>query len=233
MITFLNLGKKGNLGNQLFQIASIIGIAESNNQKFSFPSWQFSDYFDFTFEICDTFNFQGLQEKQYTYHKIDIPNGDFNLNGWYQTERYFVNSDIKLIFKFKQDFEEKLLEKYSYLFSKKNILITIRRGDFVNNPIFFQLDYKYYLTALLVHFENLEEYNLIFASDDISYCKKHFSFFENAFFLENLSPIEQLCLGAKFDNYIISNSTFSWWMAWLGEKKSTKIIRPRHAFDGE
>jgi len=233
MITFLNLGKKGNLGNQLFQIASTIGIAKRNNQDFSFPSWQFSDYFDFTFKTCDNLNFKRLEEKKYRYHTVEALNGDFNLNGWFQTEQYFENSNIKSVFKFKQHFEESLLEKYSYLFSKKNILITIRRGDFVNNPIFFQLNYKYYLTALLVHFEKLEEYNLIFASDNISYCKSHFSFLDNAFFLENLSPIEQLCLGSKFDNYIISNSTFSWWMAWLGENKNTKIIRPIHAFDGE
>ena len=55
----------------------------------------------------------------------------------------------------------------------------------------------------------------------------------NTFFLENLTPIEQLCIGSKFDNYIISNSTFSWWMAWLGEKKHSKIIRPVRVFDSE
>jgi hypothetical protein len=39
MITYSNLGKKGDLGNQLFQIASIIGIAENNHQEYCFPIW--------------------------------------------------------------------------------------------------------------------------------------------------------------------------------------------------
>jgi hypothetical protein len=39
MITYSNLGKKGDLGNQLFQIASIIGIAEKNHQEYCFPIW--------------------------------------------------------------------------------------------------------------------------------------------------------------------------------------------------
>jgi hypothetical protein len=34
------------------------------------------------------------------------------------------------------------------------------------------------------------------------------------------------------DDFIISNSTFSWWSAWLGEKESSKIIRPHQNFDG-
>ncbi len=35
------------------------------------------------------------------------------------------------------------------------------------------------------------------------------------------------------DDFIISNSTFSWWCAWLGEKKDSKIIRPLHNFSPE
>lgn len=106
------------------------------------------------------------------------------------------------------------------------ILITIRRGDYVNNPNFFQLSYKYYLLAIINNFPDWKNRNLIFTSDDIQYCKYHFSFLKNAFFLDNLSAIEQLALGLKCDDFVISNSTFSWWMAWLGEKENTKIIRP-------
>jgi len=233
MITFLNLGKKGNLGNQLFQIASTIGIAEKNNQEYSFPIWNYSQYFDFKFNVVKDRNFTRIQERHYNFQQIEGLDGDFNLNGWFQTEKYFENSDIKEVFRFKKHFEQNLLHKYSFLFSKKTILISVRRGDFVNNPIFFQLSYKFYLTALFTHFNNWKDYNIVFASDNITYCKKHFSFLKNIFFLENLSPIEQLCLGSKFDNYIISNSTFSWWLAWLAEKENTKIIRPLKAFDGE
>jgi Glycosyl transferase family 11 len=234
MITYSNLGKKGNLGNQLFQIASTIGIADKNQQDYCFPFWEYSNYFDFQFNKClANDNWTSVRERQFNYHNWDVSNGNFDLNGWLQSERYFSNVNIKNIFHFKSDFEKNLLEKYHYLFSKKTILVTVRRGDFVNNPNYFQLSYKFYLTALLHQFNNLQEYNIIFTSDSITYCKKHFSFLPNVFFLENLKPIEQLCLGSKFDHYIISNSTFSWWMAWLGEKDKTKIIRPKQIFDGE
>ena len=234
MITYSNLGKEGNLGNQLFQIASTIGIAEKNHQEYCFPFWEYSEYFEFQFNECSSVeNWTSVREKAFNYYDWEVSNGNYDLNGWLQSENYFSSVNIKKVFQFKSDFENKLLAKYHYLFARKTILVTVRRGDFVNNPNYFQLSYKFYLTALLHQFNNLQEYNIIFTSDSISYCKKHFSFLPNVFFLENLKPIEQLCLGSKFDHYIISNSTFSWWMAWLGEKMETKIIRPIKIFDGD
>lgn len=234
MVTFLNLGKKGNLGNQLFQVASTIGIAETNKKMYCFPKWDFANYLQSNFEIVnENENWIKINEETYNFYEWNISEEKSNLNGWLQTEKYFINSNIKEVFKFEKEFEENLLLRFQYLFTQKTVLVTVRRGDFVNNPMFFQLSYKYYLTALLKNFENLEQYNIIFASDNIKYCKNHFSFLPNTFFLEDLSPIEQMCLGSKFDNYIISNSTFSWWLAWLGEKKNTKIIRPIQVFDNE
>ena len=46
MVVFSLLEKKGNLGNQLFQIASTIGIAKKNKTPFAFPNWKYADYFD-------------------------------------------------------------------------------------------------------------------------------------------------------------------------------------------
>jgi hypothetical protein len=234
MITFLNLGSKGNLGNQLFQIASTIGIAKTNNVEFCFPKWHYAKYFQAQFRLADSSrNWIKINEKQFGYYDWELENADYNLSGFLQSEKYFLNSNIKNIFKFEATFENQILQKYQHLFNKKTILVSVRRGDFVNNPNYFQLSYKYYLTALFQNFKNLSDYNIIFTSDKISYCKNHFSFLPNVFFLENLSPIEQLCLGSKFDNYVISNSTFSWWMAWLGEKNDSKIIRPIQLFDGD
>ena len=37
MVTFANLGRYGRLGNQMFQIASTIGIAKANGYEYAFP----------------------------------------------------------------------------------------------------------------------------------------------------------------------------------------------------
>ena len=102
----------------------------------------------------------------------------------------------------------------------------MRRGDFVGNPHFHQLPIEYYKQALFAHFPDWEQRNLIVTSDDIDWIKWNFADFKNAFFPLNSKPIDQLCLGSLCDDFILSNSTFSWWQCWLGEKRSSKVIRP-------
>lgn len=233
MLTFLKLGHKGNLGNQMFQIASTIGLANQYGHEVSFPKWEYAKYFDFDFkEIEDEKKWTQLNELHYNHYEWKITKGDYSINGWLQSEKYFQNIDIKSIFKFKTDFETNLINQNEELFSNPTILISIRRGDFVDNKDYFQLSYKYYFKGLLNHFPDYKKYNIIFTSDDINYCKYHFSFLRNACFLEGLNAIEQLCLASKFDHYIVSNSTFSWWLAKLGEKQNSIVICPVKNFDG-
>lgn len=233
MLTFLKLGHKGNLGNQMFQIASTIGLANQYGHEVSFPKWEYAKYFDFDFkEIKEEKKWTQLNELHYNHYEWKITKGDYSINGWLQSEKYFQNIDVKSIFKFKTDFEANLINQNKELFSKPTILISIRRGDFVDNKDYFQLSYKYYFKGLLHHFPDYKKYNIIFTSDDINYCKYHFSFLRNAYYLEGLNAIEQLCLASKFDHYIVSNSTFSWWLAKLGEKQNSIVICPEKNFDG-
>ncbi|WP_157823410.1 alpha-1,2-fucosyltransferase [Olleya sp. 1-3] len=234
MIIYSNLGKKGNLGNQLFQIASTLSIAKQSNQDYGFPEWQYYNSFINklpSVPIKKEFNI--IREVGFDYNELILPNGDYNLNGWFQSEKYFDRDNVKKQFEFKPELIESVKVKYKNELSKKHILISVRRGDFVNNPYYFQLDYKYYFLAITTQFSDWEERNLIFTSDDINYCKKHFSFLANAMFVEKTTAIEQLVLGSLCNDFVISNSTFSWWLAWLGEKEDSKIIRPIQNFRGK
>ena len=225
MIIFSQLEKKGNLGNQLFQIASTIGIAKKNFASFAFPNWKYAHYFENKLPEISNDKFVVLTEKHFYFHDWELnPNENFDLDGWMQTEKYFDKSITNYYFKFKTDFIENLKLKHQVLFEKKTILISIRRGDFIGHKDYFQLPVLYYILSLNHEFPNWRNCNLLFTSDDIGYCKIHFSFLENAFFAENLSGIEQLCLGSLCDDFIISNSTFSWWIAYLGEKNFLKLF---------
>lgn len=233
MITHTTLGKKGNLGNQLFQIASTIGIAKKNGQNYVFPKWIYADYFNYDFPVIENDSdmiFEKIFQKSYSYCEWELGEGNYDIKGYLQSEKYFDRDITKKIFEFKDDFIKPILARYSHLFERKNIIITVRRGDFVNHPNFYQLPYKYYFLALNKNFPDWKERNLIFMSDDINYCKFHFKFLKNAFFIEDLSAIEQLALSSNGDDFIISNSTFSWWMAWLSEKNEGKVIRPPKNF---
>lgn len=234
MITFSKLGKKGNLGNHLFHIASTAGLAKKNNQEYSLPEWDYEQYFSFDFpKNPEDLDFKYIKEKHYHYYEWDLENGNFDIEGWIQSEKYFDIPLTKELFHFKPELTDRLKKNYHFLFDKKNVLITVRRGDLVAHPSYFQISYKFYFLALIKYFPDWKERNIIFTSDDIPYCKYHFGHLPNSFFLQNLSPIEQLALGSQCDDFIISNSTFSWWLAWLGEKSTTKIIRPFKKFRGK
>ncbi len=236
MITFSNIGKKGNLGNQFFQIASTIGLAIENNMTYGFLPWQYQSYFKNKLpslaELPEEMTM--LHEKQFHHYTWNFKskNSDYDLVGWLQSERYFNIQKTRYYFEFEDHLIRKIKTQYAEVFQKKTILISIRRGDFVDHPDYLQLSIKFYLNALVRFFPDWQSYNLVVLSDDIKYCKFHFSFLDNAYFGDGLNAIEQLCLGSLCDDFIISNSTFSWWTAWLGEKEDSKIIRPHQNFDG-
>ena len=236
MITFSNIGKKGNLGNQFFQIASTIGLAIENNFEYGFLPWQYQSYFKHKLPsiIALAAEITVVYEKQFHHYAWDFKSesANYDLVGWLQTERYFNIAKTRHYFEFEDYLIQKIKTQYAEAFQKKTILISIRRGDFVDHPDYLQLSIKYYLNALVRFFPGWQSRNLVVLSDDIDYCKFHFAFLENAYFGDGLNAIEQLCLGSLCDDFIISNSTFSWWTAWLGEKQNSKVIRPHQNFDG-
>lgn len=230
MITFSKLEKKGHLGNQLFQIASTIGIAIRNNQDFCFPKWSYNNSFVWSLPLLTNSEWIVYKEKEFYYDTIELDSKNYDLEGWFQSEKYFDSEAVKNYFEFEDHLLKSLREKYKIAFEKKTILISIRRGDFVDHPDYFQLPIEYYIQALIRNFPDWQTSSLILLSDDVEYCQFHFSFLKNVFFTDDLSAIEQLALGNMCDDFIISNSTFSWWCAWLGEKKNSKVIRPLHYF---
>jgi len=62
-------------------------------------------------------------------------------------------------------------------------------------------------------------------SDDITWCKKHFNGI-NFHFTDNKTPTEDIYLQTLCTNNIISNSTFSWWGAWLNDSPNKIVIVP-------
>lgn len=110
------------------------------------------------------------------------------------------------------------------------IAISMRFGnDYVQNnwPICGK---EYYSKAL----EMIETDNstLFVFSDVLDRAKELFQDKRNVIFVENCSPTEQLSLMMKCDDYVISNSTFSWWGAFLGHMQNRVICSPKKWHNG-
>lgn len=224
MISFSKLGQLGRMGNSLFQIASMHGIAKELGTTAVFPQWKYQRYFKYQLPRLHK-RLNTLYEPQFHYSLDWIEDGK-DYHGWLQSDKYFTSKeDVKKIFEFQESFLSIIRAKYTTKLERPTIAISIRRGDFVGNENYELLPVKYYIGALLKF--DYENYNLLFFSDDMSYCRAHFECLPNAFFID-ADPIEQLCLMTMCENHIISNSTFSWWGAYLSESK--RVIRPLNNF---
>ena len=67
-------------------------------------------------------------------------------------------------------------------------------------------------------------------ADDIEWCKETFKG-DNYIFNDTVPDgmykgHYDLAVGAMCDDFIISNSTFSWWMAYLGTSETKKVYAP-------
>jgi hypothetical protein len=106
-------------------------------------------------------------------------------------------------------------------------VIHVRLGDYLNNPdVHFNLPTSYFYECI----EKLNSpYPYVIFTDSIEICKKYFD--ENKFiFLNELKDYIELFLMSKGENFIISNSSFGWWGAWLCTNNSKRVLAPSKWF---
>lgn len=237
MITYSKLGhpRRGRLGNHLFQIAATIGLAKQFGHDYTFPAWPYSKYLANPLPSGGRFEAWEVPEKRFTFH-TDGLNGEenYDLDGWRQSEKYWQNCPglIRETFRFKKEFQDGVAKANAEALSRPVIAVSVRRGDFVDNPNYAQLPVRYYLLGIVEGIPDWRDYNIIFFSDDMAYCRVQFEGLPGVYFA-NGSDVEQLCLMTLCQHFVVSNSTFSWWGAWLGEKKGSVVIRPHANFAGE
>lgn len=227
-------GSYGRLGNQIFQWAFLSSLARRKGVELILPQSDIFQYFRGKPKTgvieCDIM----ANEPSYEYNPLPYENLDYSKNieflGYFQNEKYF-DDQVKEEIKFKHEYFAEVREKFKHLFDKPTIAIGIRRTDYTETGVYYNLPPLYYITALEEHYPKWRDCNLVFISDDLDYCKLHFQCLDNAFFPET-KDIEQMCLMSQCDNHIIGNSTFHWWAAWIGEKEYGKIVQPNHLFTG-
>lgn len=216
----------GRLGNKLFVMAAAIGWSERTDKEYFIGDWVHS-------QLYPKINY-GTQNNKLDYiesdfHFKEIPDleEDFNLVGYFQSEKYFEHCKDKIREAFYIDCE--LLKNYITTIGKKVSSIHIRRGDYVNLKDYHPLcSMEYYTEAIKIMKSKGHDKFLIF-SDDIEWCKLKFIGDEFEF-SEGRSEITDMYLMSSCHSHIIANSSFSWWGAWLNENEDKKVIAPKQWF---
>jgi hypothetical protein len=225
MITFSKIGEYGRLGNQLFQIAAAFSHAKKNNLDFCLPHWEYNQYLKTPIKSCQNIQ-EFLQHRERDAFKYtEIPNHDnLDLFGYFQNEKYFYEyrDDIINLISPSDDILQKIHDQIYDLRLFRTTAIHVRRGDYLSlqdhHPI---PTMEYYNNAIKILDKETDKY-LVF-SDDIDWCKENFP--SHFIFSEEKDEFIDLIKMSKCWNFIIANSSFSWWGSYLGEYES-KTIAP-------
>ena len=187
----------------------------------------------------------GRNFSKYNSEVFDVTDNT-NFKGFFQSYKYFeeYKKDIQIEFTFKTEIELEVKEyfnKLKKLYSVNTITgLHIRNGDNLNDDGKCQvlLNKSYYHKAM----ERFRINNNLFLiiSDDIEWCKSNLDakdvvYSEYSSYKDregdnpSKSPIKleylDLCAMTYCDNFIMSNSSFCWWGAWLN-KKDGMILCP-------
>lgn len=211
------LGSFGALGNQLWQIAGTLGRAERNKADgVLFPKWYYSKFFNVPEELfvdvlpyeCVDFSGEYLQDLEGIGNVIDIVL-------WWFSETELAKKLID--------------ERFESVDFSNMTAIHVRRGNNLSLPNHHPVPtYEYFKSALNI-FNNQD---IIVFSDDLDWCKEQ-DIFSGALFgfgppkdidiysLTSPTPVSidqaaiDLLIMKMCRRHIISNSSLSWWGAYL------------------
>lgn len=213
----------GRLGNNLFMVANAYSKARTYSKELYLCKPQFHQ--EYVESIFKDFKFINSYQENHNYN-LEVPSDDtYTLySGYFQSEVYFekYSDDIKKLFGPPIEFIEKIKKEIPVLFEKKITVINVRRGDYLNYPSYHPTVSKDYIYQALKLVPS-EQY--LIASDDIEWCKENINL-ENSIYLEGYKGYEQMWILSLCHYFIISNSSFSWWAAYLSEHENKIVVAP-------
>ncbi|MCX6755656.1 MAG: alpha-1,2-fucosyltransferase [Candidatus Nomurabacteria bacterium] len=155
------------------------------------------------------------------------------LEGWWQNPEYFsdILDIIRKDFTLKNEPIEKIKNLLKEIKENNSLCIHIRRGDYVGN-IHHEIVGKDYYSKCIEYIKERTKIDKIYIfSDDIKWCEENLKFEFLVMFVGDEYSGEKdeghMILMSACKNFIIPNSTFSWWAAYLSPYKDKIVICPK------
>lgn len=223
-ITNQSIGKLGRLGNQLWQVASLLGIANKYKATPCIPTtWSYKSNFNIPDAYySDVDATKTVTEGYYHYNPKVVPDGHYDtvcVKGYFQSEKYFEEIRDKI---------KEWLKPAPYPVKDNSVGVHVRRGDYVGNSAYTQLNADYYLAVIDKYF-NGSKYVFYITTDDVAYAKQHF--IGDKFIIEERSAVDDLRVLSSCEHHILAPSSFSWWGAYLAKPGGINI-RPKRTHIG-
>lgn len=221
---------QGRIGNQLFQVASLIGMAYKYDaipiiqgdillaKYFKLPNIVAQKYFR---EIKDVITCECNRYAVYYNCSQEFNSGkNVSLHGFLQSWKYFEEAKHMLRDIFKS--ETVHVQKARHFLQSiarpgyQVVCIHIRRGDFTES----RHERLGYITANITYIKKARAFyakkyvNITFiaVSDDKAWCRENIN---NIILSPFNDPGDDMCLLMLCDHVIVTSGTFGWWGAWL------------------
>ena len=161
------------------------------------------------------------------------------LDGFFQSEKYFKDIEhiIRNDLRFREDSFGEESATYKELIAKQNSVgLHIRRSDYLMSNLHNVCNMRYYNKSVAYMQNQLVSPYFFVFSDDIEWCSENLHISNGSFVniqASKKNPIIDLQLMSLCKHNIISNSTFSWWAAWLNENHEKIVVAPNRWFNDE
>ncbi len=238
----------GQLGNQMFQVAACVSLAKDLGCDPIFPQFQFDGNYGikqnhlFYFE-----NAKSIRPSAKVEHVYSEPFFAFNplpqkvnmeISGYFQSEKYFKHnkSAVLEVIRPSKEILNYIKDKYQEIVELPNT-ISLHVRTYCPTPYdrnLNNLHYHYfngldYITKAVAHFP--QDSLFVVFSDNIGWCKDNLKKIPRRFvFIEGEKYYHDFCLMSLCKDHIISNSSFSWWAAYLNQNPNKKVIAPKNWF---
>lgn len=226
---------KGGLGNQLFQYAFGRVLQECSGNKTGYNiEWYQTPRVPPRPYVLDTFqisvNVTNYLQTKKVFERIggtpSLQGDKQYFDGYWQNPNLYppaLVEELRAGIHVKPNLYTKEFLKYRELIRGCTaVALHVRRGDYLIHPSHLVLPLRYYQNALM-HMDALKKDIQVFIfSDDIEWCSDNF---DGCFFVSLPEDYLEFELMRECKHFIIANSTFSWWAAYLA--MNATIISPR------
>ncbi len=194
--------------------------------------------FVFIFEaLVNKFKLGGGLEKKFSFNEniLNLKDGAY-VSGYWQSPKYFseIESTIRNDFSLKELPLQNIQDKAHEIKNTDSVCIHVRRGDYVGNPFYDVTDLDFYKKGIDLIRSQKNISKIYVFSDDIDWCKENLKFDIETFFVDDSFNGDKnegtMYLMSFCKNFVISNSTFAWWGAWLAPSSDKIVVCPKRWF---
>jgi hypothetical protein len=234
---FVTVDLQGQFGNQLFEIATAYAYALDHTIHLTIPRLFTNPRFNIGLNANRLFIDRILDipyprpscywvEPSLSYHPIPDQT-HIHLTGYFQSEQYFQHRRSEILTLFTPPPDLSVFEKYPYLSDPRLVAVQIRdyRHEFplgdehpTHGPSYYHQAAAYFPPDSI----------FLVSTNNLTHAQECLASLPNpTIYLDTGDYIEEFFILTQCKSFIISNSSFGWWAAWLSTQEPKTVIAPR------